>query len=51
MWRTKSPKGEIAFFIASDGSNKPYRCHLRGPSFVNLQGLAKMIEGELLPMR
>ena len=44
----ESPKGEIAFFIASDGSNKPYRCHLRGPSFVNLQGLAKMIEGELL---
>ena len=44
----ESPKGEIAFFIASDGSNKPYRCHLRGPSFVNLQGLAKMIEGELI---
>ncbi len=44
----ESPKGEIAFYIVSDGSNKPYRCHLRGPSFVNLQGLAKMIEGELI---
>lgn len=44
----EAPKGEIAFFIASDGSNKPYRCHLRGPSFVNLQGLAKMIEGSLI---
>jgi NADH:ubiquinone oxidoreductase subunit D len=41
-------KGEIAFYIVSDGSNKPYRCHLRGPSFVNLQGLSKMIEGQLI---
>jgi NADH dehydrogenase I D subunit len=44
----ESPKGEIAFFIASDGSNKPYRCHLRGPSFVNLQALPKMMEGRLI---
>lgn len=44
----ESPKGEIGFFIASDGSNKPYRCHLRGPSFVNLQTLPKMMEGRLL---
>jgi len=44
----ESPKGEIGFYIASDGSNKPYRCHLRGPSFVNLQALPKMMEGRLL---
>ena len=44
----EAPKGEIAFYIVSDGSNKPYRCHLRGPSFVNLQGLSKMIEGQLI---
>jgi NADH-quinone oxidoreductase subunit D len=44
----ESPKGEIAFYIVSDGSNKPYRCHLRGPSFVNLQALPKMIEGRLI---
>lgn len=44
----ESPKGEIGFYIASDGSNKPYRCHLRGPSFVNLQALAPMLEGRLL---
>jgi NADH-quinone oxidoreductase subunit D len=44
----ESPKGEIGFFIASDGSNKPYRCHLRGPSFVNLQSLPAMIEGRLI---
>ncbi|HEX8833212.1 MAG TPA: NADH dehydrogenase (quinone) subunit D, partial [Abditibacteriaceae bacterium] len=44
----ESPKGEIAFYIASDGSNKPYRCHLRGPSFVNLQALPSMLEGRLV---
>jgi NADH dehydrogenase I D subunit len=44
----ESPKGEIGFFIASDGSNKPYRCHLRGPSFVNLQALPAMLEGRLV---
>ncbi len=44
----ESPKGEIGFYIASDGSNKPYRCHLRGPSFVNLQSLPKMLEGRLI---
>jgi NADH-quinone oxidoreductase subunit D len=44
----EAPKGEIGFYIVSDGGNKPYRCHLRGPSFVNLQGLPKMIEGQLL---
>ncbi len=44
----ESPKGEIGFFIASNGSNYPYRCHLRGPSFVNLQALPKMLEGRLV---
>jgi NADH:ubiquinone oxidoreductase subunit D len=44
----ESPKGELGFYIASDGSNKPYRCHLRGPSFVNLQALPKMLEGRLV---
>ena len=44
----ESPKGEIGFYIVSDGGNKPYRCHLRGPSFVNLQALPKMLEGRLL---
>jgi NADH-quinone oxidoreductase subunit D len=44
----EAPKGEIGFYIASDGGNKPYRCHLRGPSFVNLQSLPKMMEGRML---
>jgi NADH-quinone oxidoreductase subunit D len=34
--------------MVSDGSSKPYRMHIRGPSFVNLQALAHMIRGGLL---
>jgi NADH-quinone oxidoreductase subunit D len=44
----EAPKGELGCFIASDGSNKPYRCHWRGPSFVNLQSLPPMLEGRLV---
>lgn len=46
--RTESPKGEMAFYIVSDGSAKPYRMHLRGASFANLQVLPRMIEGGFL---
>lgn len=46
--RTESPKGELAYYIVSDGSAKPYRMHVRGGSFANLQTLPLMIEGGLL---
>ena len=46
--RTESPKGELGFYIVSDGSAKPYRMHVRGPSFANLQVLPLMIEGRFL---
>ena len=46
--RTESPKGDLGFYMASDGSAKPYRMHVRAPSFANLQALPKMIEGMLL---
>jgi NADH-quinone oxidoreductase subunit D len=46
--RTESPKGELAFYIVSDGSAKPYRMHVRGPSYANLQALPRMIEGNFL---
>jgi NADH-quinone oxidoreductase subunit D len=46
--RTESPKGELGFYIASDGGAKPYRMHVRAPSFANLQALPLMIEGQLL---
>jgi NADH-quinone oxidoreductase subunit D len=44
----ESPRGEIAYYIVSDGTSKPYRVHMRTPSFGNLQGLSKMLEGILL---
>ena len=45
--RTESPKGELGMYMVSDGSAKPYRAHVRAPSFANLQALPKMIEGAL----
>jgi len=44
----ESPRGELGFYIVSDGSPKPFRCHVRAPSFANLQALSKMIEGRLI---
>ena len=44
----ESPRGELGCFVASDGSSKPARVHMRDPSFVNLQSLAPMSEGSLL---
>ncbi|MBW2562131.1 MAG: NADH dehydrogenase (quinone) subunit D, partial [Deltaproteobacteria bacterium] len=44
----ESPRGELSFYIVSDGSSKPYRIKVRPPSFVNLQGLIKMVRGKLL---
>ena len=44
----ESPKGEMGFYLVSDGTNKPYRARVRPPSFVNLQALPRMLEGRLL---
>ncbi|MFQ6098106.1 MAG: NADH dehydrogenase (quinone) subunit D, partial [Armatimonadota bacterium] len=44
----ESPRGEIGFYVASDGSGKPYRVRVRAPSFVNLQALPKLAEGRLI---
>lgn len=41
----ESPKGEIGFYIVSDGSPNPYRMRVRPPSFINLAALPKMCEG------
>ena len=46
--RTESPKGELAYYMVSDGSAKPYRMHVRGASFANLQVLPLMVEGGFL---
>ncbi len=44
----ESPKGELGFFIVSDGSTQPYRIRVRPPSFVNLQALDTMVRGALV---
>ncbi len=44
----ESPRGELGCYIVSDGSARPYRMHIRGPSFVNLQAVPVMLQGGLL---
>ena len=44
----ESPRGEVGYYIVSDGTAKPYRAHIRGPSFGNLQAVPKMVEGTLI---
>jgi len=44
----ESPRGELGCYMVSDGTQKPYRVHWRGPSFGNLQAIPKMIEGTLI---
>jgi NADH-quinone oxidoreductase subunit D len=44
----ESPRGELGDYIVSNGGNRPYRVHLRGPSFVNLQAIPKMVQGGLV---
>ena len=44
----ESPRGELGCYLVSDGGSKPYRLHIRGPSFVNLQALPHMIRGGLV---
>jgi len=44
----ESPRGEMGYYVVSDGTAKPYRVHMRSPSFANLQTLSKMCEGKLI---
>ena len=46
--RTEGTRGELGFYIVSDGTTKPYRIHIRRPSFVNMQGLDPMCRGMLI---
>ncbi len=44
----ESPRGEIAYYIVSNGTTRPYRVFMRTPSFGNLQSLGTLLEGRLL---
>lgn len=44
----EASKGELSYYIVSDGGNKPFRFRVRTPSFANLSALPKMIEGQMI---
>jgi NADH-quinone oxidoreductase subunit D len=44
----ESPRGELGFYVVSDGSGRPMRVHERAPSFANLQALPRITEGGLV---
>lgn len=41
----EAPRGDLGFYIVSDGSPSPYRLHIRAPSFINLQVLQQLLKG------
>jgi len=43
--RIEAPKGELGFYLVSDNSIAPYRCHIRPPSLINLTALRDMVRG------
>jgi len=44
----ESPRGELGYYVVANGTAKPYRVHMRTPSFGNLQATARMVEGTLI---
>ena len=44
----EAPKGEFGIYMVSDGSNKPYRCHIRAPGLAHLAGLQTLSKGHML---
>ena len=45
---TEGPRGEVGFYIVSDGSNVPYRVKLRAPSFMAIPGMCQMMSGSFI---
>ena len=46
--RVENPKGELGFYVVSDGTDHPYRYHVRAPSFINLTALELMCKGHMV---
>ena len=44
----ETPKGEFGVYLVADGTNHPFRCHIRAPAFAHLQGLDVMSKGHML---
>ena len=44
----EAPKGEFGVYLVADGTNRPYRCKIRAPSFASLQGLDHLAKGHML---
>ncbi len=44
----EAPKGEFGVYVVADGTNRPYRCHIRAPGFAFMQGLEYMSRGHML---
>ncbi len=44
----ESPRGELGVYVVSNGGSSPFRCHVRDPSFVNLQSLRPMVKNGLI---
>ena len=44
----EAPKGELGFYLVSDGGIAPYRCHVRAPSLINLTLLREMLVGNMV---
>ena len=45
---TEVPKGELGFYFVSDGTSRPYRMHIRSPSFIHIAALGVIARGELI---
>lgn len=44
----EAPKGEMGVYLVSDGTNRPYRCHIRAPGFPHLAAVDRLARGHMI---